>query len=70
MTPDPTRGEGAQGHFDTAGTVLLAIGALGLLLGGPLSVLGVPLPHLDPGGLAVTGVLIGSVGALMRSSSR
>jgi hypothetical protein len=60
----------AQGQYLTASSVLLAVGALGLIIGGPLTVLGVRLPLVEPESLAITGAIVGSVGAVMRLAAR
>ena len=62
--------DSAQGQYLTVSSVLLAVGALGVMIGGPLTVLGIRLPLVEPESLAVTGAIVGSVGAVMRLAAR
>jgi hypothetical protein len=62
--PDPD--EEARAQFSTAGTALLSLGGLGLFAGAVLMALGHRPQFMEPEALAITGAVIGTIGALMR----
>ena len=62
MSEDTLLGDDARAHHRLVGTVLLSMGALGVLLGGVFILAG-PVARVDGGAMVVTALVIGAVGA-------